>query len=75
MLVISFDSTEQSLIVTVERFRHLWNVAVTVAQPLAPAQERVESFAISSQTESGPCGSTVQQFGQHCRPVVQLVSG
>ena len=34
MLVISHDSTEQSLIGTVEHFRHLWNVAVFVAQPV-----------------------------------------
>ena len=31
MFVISFDSTEQSLLGTVKHFRHLWNVAVTVA--------------------------------------------
>jgi len=67
MLVISYDSAEQRLISTVQHFRCLWNVAVTVAQSLAPTQERVESFAISSQTESGPCRSTVHQFGQHCR--------
>ena len=58
-----------SLVGTLKHFRHLPSVVVTVAQSLASAYERVQSFAINCHTEAGPSRGTVQQH-DICRPNV-----
>ena len=75
--VISPHALKQRVVCLSEQFCNRWSVGVAETKSLATTQKRVNSVAVSCQTETGPGWSSVQQFGQdsgleHC---VQCMSG
>ena len=63
VMFITQHTVKQCLVRLSEQFYDGRSVRVAESESLTAPQERVESIAVGRQTKTGPCWSSVQQFG------------